>query len=82
MDQRFDKVRLDHVPADVAAKGGLLSVNVGWFGGPSRKQRIRDSISFHDNKQRLARLAARAQVKRDSIRVADSLRRLSKPDSP
>lgn len=49
----------------------LGSVTLSW--GPSPAQRRRDSILYADNLQRLARLAARARGKRDSLLGANTL---------
>ncbi len=80
-----------HVPTGqgmdgVGAAGGLISIPFPLFSsGPSRAQRVRDSVIDADVRAGLARLAARARAKHDSLRVialrdslrADSLRSLS-----
>jgi hypothetical protein len=62
-----------------AAGGGALGGSIGlplFSRGPSRAQRVRDSIIDADVRAGLAVLAARVSVKRDSIR-ADSIRAAS-----
>ncbi len=62
----------------VGAAGGLASIPFPLFSsGPSRKQRVRDSVIDADVRAGLARLAVRAAAKRDSLRLIalrDSLR--------
>ena len=66
-ERRMREQRL-YEPADVAGRGGMLNVGVGFLGrGPSREQRRRDSILHHENLLRLARLAERAKAVRDSM---------------
>ncbi len=77
-----------------AAGGGGLGGSIGlplFSRGPSRAQRVRDSITDADVRAGLAVLAARIAAKRDSIRAdsmradstrADSIRRLARSRKP
>lgn len=67
---------LGGVGAVAGGLGGSISLPL-FSRGPSRAQRVRDSIIDADVRAGLARLAARAAAKRDSLRVValrDSLR--------
>ena len=80
--ERYEEARQLR-PADVAARGGAASITTGWLGmGPSREERARDRAIHEGNLLRLAGLAARAQAKLDSARVADSLAVLSGSKPP
>jgi hypothetical protein len=63
LDRRAVVARAEHRPLAIPLGG----VSVPLPFGPSREQRRRDSITHADNLQRLARLAARARAKRDSL---------------
>ena len=66
--------RDEHRPAPVAVSGAGGSIPFPLFSrGPSRKQRMRDSIIYAENLRLLARVMERARAKRDSLRAADSL---------
>src|SRR6185503_9449354 len=63
LDRLAAVARQEHRPLAIPLGG----VSVGLPFGPSPEQRKRDSITHADNLQRLARLAARARAKRDSL---------------
>jgi hypothetical protein len=68
IQQRMADVR-DYKPADVSGRRGLLNIAAPLLAsGPSRKQRLRDSIVHAGNVERLNRLADRARAQRDSQR--------------
>jgi hypothetical protein len=81
--RRAEVARDDHRPMAIPLGG--VAVPLPW--GPSVEQRRRDSAINADNLQRLARLAARAKAKRDSMLGANTLARRTdsthpaKPDS-
>ena len=80
---RYARAKDEHRPMPVGAMGAGVSLPLPLFSsGPSRKQRMRDSVIHQGNLIRLRRLEERALAKRDSIRVADSLARLSKGTTP
>jgi hypothetical protein len=68
IQQRMAVVR-DYEPADVAGRRGMINIPLPLLAsGPSRKQRVRDSIVHAGNVERLNRLADRPRAKRDSLR--------------
>ncbi|MBA4070695.1 MAG: hypothetical protein C0497_02515 [Gemmatimonas sp.] len=68
--------RSEHRPVATATGAGGLSIPLPFFGaGPSRKDRVRDSIVHADNVRRIGRLVERAR--RDSLRRAEAVRKES-----
>jgi hypothetical protein len=66
IQKRMAVVR-EYEPADVAGRTGMINIPLPLFAsGPSRKQRVRDSIVHAANMERLNRLADRARARRDS----------------
>jgi hypothetical protein len=74
LDRRATVARAEHRPLAIPLGG----VSVPLPFGPSREQRRRDSITHADNLQRLARLAARARAKRDSLLGANTVAGVAK----
>jgi hypothetical protein len=71
-ERRMAEARDQHRPVAVPLSGA--SIGVPFLSrGPSREQRARDSVINADNIARLARLAARARAKQDSILAASML---------
>jgi hypothetical protein len=66
IQKRMAVVR-EYEPADVAGRTGMVNISAPLLAsGPSRKQRMRDSIVHAGNMERLNRLADRARARRDS----------------
>jgi hypothetical protein len=58
----------EHRPMPVGSLGAGISLPLPLFSsGPSRKQRMRDSVIHQENLIRLRHLEERARAKRDSI---------------
>jgi hypothetical protein len=71
----------------VGATGGMLSFGLPLLSsGPSRAQRVRDSVVDADVRAGLARLSQRIAAKRDSLRAdslrADSVRKVAQTKRP
>lgn len=64
--------RLSPVHSPGIAAGGSIPLPL-FSSGPSRRERVRDSVAFAENRARLERLAARARARVDSVRRADSI---------
>jgi hypothetical protein len=73
MERRTRESRDEHRPMAIPLAGASLAVGLPMFTHvPSREERARDSVINADNLQRLARLAARARAKHDSLLAANS----------
>lgn len=77
-DEAMRKASLDARLSPTRTPSGGLAAGVSFSlpifsAGPSRRERVRDSAAFAENRARLERLAARARARVDSVRRADSI---------
>ena len=79
-ERRVAEGRDQHRPVAIPLGGASLPLPF-LSRGPSREERARDSVIHADNVARLARLAERARLKRDSLNAVKALAGLSKLDS-
>lgn len=68
-------------PIPLTFGGGGFSLPL-FASGPSREQRMRDSVVHHGNLLRLDRIAERARAKRDTARAVAQRRETPKAATP